>query len=142
MNKKCYLCGSQEYEVIHYGVREAEQIDVLKCKICGLVWLSEFLDDPDEFYKNSGMRPIDDELQQIRIDAYPDDRRRYEFTENYIRNKEILDFGCGAGGYLHLGKKIAKRVEGIELETKMWEAIRAEGIVCYSSLEEMLRQTI
>ena len=31
-------------------------IDVLQCNDCGLVRLSEVMDEPDEFYRDSGMR--------------------------------------------------------------------------------------
>ena len=48
--EKCFLCGSEEYSVIHYGVRDSDKINVLKCKGCGLVRLSEFIDNVDDFY--------------------------------------------------------------------------------------------
>ncbi|MDQ7060114.1 MAG: class I SAM-dependent methyltransferase [Sulfurimonas sp.] len=48
-----------------------------------------------------------------------DDKRRFEFVKEMIINKEIVDFGSGAGGYLIQAKEIAKSVIGIELDNKV-----------------------
>ena len=52
----CYLCGSRKSSTIHHGVRGADGIDVLKCSDCGLVRLSETIENVDVFYQESGMR--------------------------------------------------------------------------------------
>ena len=55
----CFLCGSSEAEVIHHGVRDTSDIDVLKCGGCSLVRLSETIENADVFYQESGMRGAD-----------------------------------------------------------------------------------
>ncbi len=49
MNKlaSCFLCGSKNSTLVHKGVRDGDTINVLRCKECGLVRLSEIMDDPD-----------------------------------------------------------------------------------------------
>ena len=55
----CYLCGSSaEPVIIHRGVRGAKNINVQKCTECGLISLDTFINDIDDFYKNSSMRTI------------------------------------------------------------------------------------
>lgn len=139
MQSKCILCGSSEYHVIHHGVRGNKDIDVLKCDSCGLVRLSEFIQNTDEFYTNSGMRRLNDEdLKEILVKAEHDDERRYQYTKSMIENKRVLDFGCGAGGYLERASLSAKQVVGIEPEKTMNQYINASGFKCYHSIDDLI----
>lgn len=134
--KECYLCASKKSHIIHKGVRDGQDIDVLKCDECGLVRLSKFIKEPETFYKTSEMRKADGEksVQSIQKEVRIDDERRFIFLEKMIENKNILDFGCGAGGFLLRAQKIAKHVTGIELEDNMNSYLNNQGIKCYSSL--------
>ena len=135
--RKCYLCGSDEFTIVHHGVRGAKDIDVLKCQNCGLVRLSKFISNTDEFYADSGMRDGQiTTIKEIRAEANADDHRRFEMTKENLVNKKVLDFGCGAGGYLHKAKKVAKEVSGVELEQAMREELIKEGIICFPDIKE------
>lgn len=138
MSDKCYLCGSRDYSIIHKGTRDNPNVDVLECKNCGLTKLSHFIDNTDLYYENSGMRNDDMEstLKEIRISASADDERRYKFVKRIAENKNVLDFGCGAGGVLQRLKPICAKVYGVELERAMCEAINNEGIKCFHNVEE------
>ena len=52
---ECYLCESVRFEIIHKGVRDNPNIDVIKCKECGLVSLNKLDHITNSFYQNSGM---------------------------------------------------------------------------------------
>lgn len=122
--ERCYLCGETEYEIIHRGVRGNPDINVLRCNNCGLIRLSKFIQNADEFYRNSGMwrwkeKCETTELDMIRNETMYDDLRRFKFTRERILNKTVCDFGCGAGGYLLYAQTVASEVYGIELETAM-----------------------
>lgn len=134
----CFLCKSDEYITLHKGTRGGHNdIDVLQCAKCGLVRLSESMDDSMSFYENSGMRKCAGELiGDLRISTRKDDERRYLFAENMIEGKALLDFGCGDGGFLLRAKEIAKYVEGVELEAEIRRQINEEGIVCKKSLAD------
>lgn len=133
----CYLCGSRFSHVIHKGVRGGETIDVLQCDNCGLVRLSEVMDEPDEFYRDSGMRDgCLESLEKLRLETKDDDERRFRFTEKMITNKRVLDFGCGDGGYLLRAKAVANEVCGVELEASVREALQTEGVNCYERIAE------
>lgn len=135
----CFLCGSKSSTVIHKGTRGGHNaIDVLRCVSCGLVRLSEAIDDVDEFYQNSGMRDqLVETPEKTRITTRVDDERRFRFVENMIEGKSVLDFGCGDGGFLHRAKKIAAKIQGVELEQAMREGLNKEGIPCSESIDEL-----
>ena len=44
-----------------------------------------------------------------------DDQRRFEMVKAMLSNKRLLDFGCGAAGFLQRAKTLAADVIGIEL---------------------------
>ena len=133
---KCYLCGGTDYDTIHEGVRENPNINVLKCKRCGLVQLSKFIKNVDEFYHESGMWNYETpNLDKLRNETHDDDYRRFLFTRNKILNKVVCDFGCGAGGYLMEAAEIASEVYGIELEYVMRNSLNGGGVKCFPSLD-------
>jgi len=123
----CYICNSNHFTNRKGEVRDAPEIKVIQCEDCGLVTLSSIDHITDGFYEESGMHgaepiPINAWLK----DAEWDDRRRFDMTKSMIRNKKVLDFGCGAGGYLRLVQSLAKDVTGIELEARVHEYWRGE----------------
>lgn len=136
---QCFLCGEEKSDVIHKGTRGGHNhIDVLRCASCGLVRLSEVMDDVEDFYQASGMRDrLVDTPEHTRITTRMDDERRFRFTENMIEGKDVLDFGCGDGGYLIRARKVARHVQGIELEKAMRDGLREEGLSCCASLDEV-----
>ena len=136
---RCFLCGGEKSEIIHKGTRGGDKhIDVLQCASCGLVRLSEVMDDVEQFYQASGMRDqLVDTPAHTRITTRMDDERRFRFTENMIEGKDVLDFGCGDGGYLIRARKVARHVQGIELEKAMCDGLQEEGLSCCASLDEV-----
>lgn len=135
--ERCFLCGVQEAQKIHHGVRGSEMTDVLKCTGCGLVRLSEIVDDVDVFYASSGMRMDEtNDLEKIRLASRGDDERRFRYTERMIEGKNVIDFGCGDGGYLTRAARVAASVIGVELEEAMRKALTAEGLRCFTSIQE------
>ena len=140
---KCYLCGSNKANLIHKGVRGDNNINVLQCKNCGLVRLSEVTDDVDDFYRTSGMREGESTiLSELRKETMDDDERRFLFTEKMICRKSVLDFGCGDGGYLIKARQVADKVAGVELEKSMREALQEEHIICYERIDEAERYDV
>ena len=49
-------------------------------------------------------------LKKIILKNLNDDPRRYNDFKSIIKNKKILDFGCGLGGFIKLAKKSQKYV--------------------------------
>lgn len=118
----CYLCNSDSYLLRKGVVRDASGIKILECDNCGLVSLSQTEHITSDFYENSGMHggaltPMDAWLK----DTEWDDRRRFEMVKAMLPNKHVLDFGCGAAGFLHKAQSLAASVLGVELESRVRE---------------------
>lgn len=118
----CYLCESTAFNFRKGKVREAPDLKVMECANCGLVTLSSLEHIQAGFYEESGMHgagpvPMGTWLKE----ADWDDQRRFEMLKPMLANKKVLDFGCGAGGFLNKAQALSGAVAGIELERRVRE---------------------
>ena len=123
----CYLCKSDKSKVRHRGVRDDPGINVLECEDCGLVYLNTFAQISEDFYQTSQMHgdsPIS--MDEWLSETAADDERRFEILKSKISDKNLLDFGCGAGGFLRKCNMIANSVVGTELEERVIEFWRGK----------------
>ena len=139
---KCYLCKSKNNFRRPGSVRDNKKLKILECNDCGLVYLSSTKHIKKLHYENSGLhngeKPnVNSWLELNRVD----DVRRYNFLKKRVVNKKILDFGCGAGGFLELVSKRAKKANGIELEKAMQQSYIKRNLNVYTNYEQALRSS-
>lgn len=140
-NQTCYNCNSDERKLLHKGVRDNQQIDVLRCKNCGLVFLSDCSHIDDSFYENSGMFGATSDLKSWLENTAVDDKRRFEFLKDRIKNKTLVDFGCGNAGFLNFAKTSAKKVYGIELQKEFCDYFKECGLEVHSDISKVEEKT-
>ena len=131
--KNCYLCNSQKNFRRPGLVRDNRKLKILECEVCGLVFLSSTKHITDSHYKNSGMHndkklDVKSWLNQTKYD----DLRRFNFFKKKFKNKSVIDFGCGAGGFLKLVSKVAKEAAGIEHELAMQASYAERNLNVYN----------
>jgi SAM-dependent methyltransferase len=140
--QKCYLCDSTDYTRRKGKVRDDPSISILECDDCGLVFLSKFIDNIEFFYENQGM--LGENVQNINermIECEKDDQRRFEFLRTEISNKNILDFGCGLGGFLIKSEEIASSITGIEIEKNLESHYQNNNICIYPEFGSLPKNT-
>lgn len=127
---KCYLCNQTDFKV-RKGVVCSDRtasgngdpsLKVLECNNCGLVLLNSFDHIKSNHYEDSGMH--DDSLETMDVwlnETEQDDRRRFNMLKSIISNSKVLDFGSGAGGFVHKAQSISDTVAGIEPENRVHE---------------------
>ena len=137
MKKKCYLCSGENFSVIHLGTRDDPDINVLRCNGCTLVFLDKNTIF-DDYYANSKMHgnsiPTIDEWL---IETLKDDERRISQFNDLIKGKVILDFGCGAGGFLRKTVGLSKLSCGIEVEARVHEAYKSSEIKIFNDISRV-----
>lgn len=113
---KCYLCNHEEFDKVEGVVRDHPKLDILKCRNCGLVFLSSFSHIDSYYYEESNM--LNDENLDIttwKRENYLQNKERSEKLTSLLTNKIVLDFGCGDGAFLNNIKPFAKAVAGVEM---------------------------
>lgn len=118
----CYLCNSSSFATRKGRVRDGPDLTILECNHCGLVTLNSLAHIQPGFYEKGGMHgvaptPMDAWLK----DTDCDDKRRFDSLKSLLTNRKLLDFGCGAGGFLNKARHLAASVAGIELELRVQE---------------------
>lgn len=135
-NKKCYLCGSTEFEKLEGVVRDNPSLDVLRCKNCSLVFLSSFEHINDTFYCDGGMHGGSVDVNKWLEQTKDDDKRRYNMLKKESKDKKVLDFGCGNGGFLNLARKSASLAVGVDLQESMRDYYSKCGLKVLSNIDE------
>ena len=118
----CYICESTSFNTRKGQVRDAPGLKILECAHCGFVYLSSLGHIQSGFYEKSGMHGIEPAPMETWLkDTEWDDQRRFDMLKTMLTNKKLLDFGCGAGGFLNKAQSLADSVAGIELEQRVRE---------------------
>ena len=134
---KCYLCNTTSFTTRKGQVRDAPDLKILECADCGLVTLSSLEHIQFGLYENSGMHGVEPTPMDAWLkDTDWDDQRRFDMVKTLLPNKHLLDFGCGAGGFLNKARQLAKSVAGIELELRVQKHWH-EQITIHPNLESV-----
>jgi len=134
----CYLCNSEKFTKKKGRVRDNSSLEILECDNCGLVFLSDFEHISNDHYENSGMHQEKDiDISSWLESCDADDLRRFNFLKDLILEKVLLDFGCGAGGFLKQAKSYAKDAYGLELEKRMFPYYKKNHLKVFSSLANL-----
>lgn len=136
-NKKCYICGSSEIEDTGYSLRDDETIKVLRCKRCSLVFLSSFEHINKDFYKDGKMHSGNFDHKRWLEASYDDDMRRFLMLKKIIKGKKLLDFGCGAGGFLMMAKDYASKVAGVEKQDALRVLFKEKNLDIFDNPDEI-----
>lgn len=118
---RCYLCGSSRLVLRNDKTRDMSSLKVRHCSKCSLTFLHSFNHLANISYEKGDMYEskisTKKDYQIILDNVYHDDSRRFSQWKKIIKNKTILDFGSGAGGFLKLALPVAKKVYGVELDS-------------------------
>jgi SAM-dependent methyltransferase len=118
----CYLCGSSDFGVRPGAVRDNASLEIIECTLCGLVTLSSFQHIQAGHYADSGMHGGDiPSIDAWLRDTERDDQRRFEMLKAVLVNRKVLDFGCGAAGFVRKASSLAAQVVGVEPERRVRE---------------------
>lgn len=144
---QCLICGGDRFVCIHKGTRDIPQINVMKCRQCGMVQLDSTEYNTTSNYRGGGMlkdtyAAVADQTADMSWETWiqetkPDDDRRYESLKEMCTGKAVLEFGCGNGGFLRRIKNAAANVAGIELMDEARDNLAKEGISVYRSIDEI-----
>jgi len=136
----CYLCGKggkDEFMKRDGKVRDNPILDIFECLSCGLVFLSSFDHIHTDFYQEARMHGEPGDIETWLKDSAWDDDRRFIFLKHVIANKSVLDFGCGAGGFLTRTRTTSSHVAGVEVEMRLKPHFRKEGLEVFTDIAEV-----
>ena len=91
---------------------------------------------PNKSFSNIPLKNIN---KVIALAGLDDDKRRALQFKKEIKNKKVLDFGCGWGKFLNFIKKDASKVYGVELRNECIKHINKnyKNIPVFKNIEEI-----
>lgn len=138
---QCPICHG-EGRMVHKGTRDNNEIDVYRCRECGTRFLSVVDKDYDYengfMYETNNMADLDIEARLHLLER--DDQRRFEMVKSLCKDKNVLDFGCGFGGFIQRISTVTNGCCGVELGRDEREYLAKKGIACFKTIEECNRQ--
>ncbi len=134
-NKTCYLCLGAKHKKREGKIRNLDDVDVLECEDCSLVFLSSFAHMNEGFYQDGAMHS-DISLETWIEITKTDDLRRFNFVKKKIQDKKVLDFGSGNAAFINLAKNIAKEAVGLEIDETFKEYFIQNNLQIITNLQE------
>lgn len=136
--KKCYLCGNTVFNKRPGSVRDNPNLKMLECASCGLVFLSSFDHIRDGFYEASEMHGEEmPDVQAWLKETAADDERRFQYLKSVLPNRRLLDFGCGAGGFLLKARELVATTHGLEPESRLKGHFQNYGLTVFQNLSDI-----
>ncbi len=134
--KDCKLISDTNLIKINNNTRD-KKIKVLQDKKSKVIFLEKYFTNTDYYstLKNyNDLRKVSEKskrkianvktsLGNIKTPIIEDDLRRAKQFSKLLKNKDVLDFGCGWGGFLKIIKN-AKSISGIELSNQEMNYIK------------------
>ena len=136
--KECYLCGNTNFNKRPGSVRDRQELEVFECASCGLVFLSSFDHIRNGFYENSEMHS--EEMPDVQVwlkETAWDDERRFQYLQSVLPNRRLLDFGCGAGGFLLKARELAATAHGVEPESRLKSHFQNHDLTVFQNLSDI-----
>lgn len=125
------VCNDNSLKLFHKGTRDNNDINVLKCNNSGILILDQ-INTNDNFYENDEHYDKINKNPQLLID----DNRRINQYKKIIKDKTILDFGCGQGDFLKFSLKYTRKSYGVELHKKNRKDLNEGGIKVHKTINE------
>lgn len=117
---RCYLCNHVITRFRKGIVRDDPSLLIGECAECGLIGLSSSDHIRPGHYENSGMHGSEPRsIESLLREAERDDHRRFEALKSIIEDRKVLDFGCGAAGFLLKAREVAAQAAGVEVERRI-----------------------
>ena len=74
--------------------------------------------------------------KKINLVTPNDDLRRFQYMKKYIKNKSVLDFGCGIGTFIKLSNKVTKECHGFEINKNLLLKLKNKSKI-FSNIDQI-----
>ncbi len=132
---QCNICGGEAY-LVHRGTRDNPHVDVYECQQCHTKQLNRIVDnDYENGFMNTKCEMSPEEISSRLNICKVDDLRRAKSLSSWCVQKDVLDFGCGFGGFLSEISCIAKKAVGVELGAIERKYLKSRGLRVEKEIE-------
>jgi 2-polyprenyl-3-methyl-5-hydroxy-6-metoxy-1,4-benzoquinol methylase len=146
MKESCEICGGADFKSVYHGpIRDGvygatkEEADIIECTQCGVHRLAEKDCIPPDYYESGEYREhLQQSLSSDKAVYEQDDMQRFTLDvlwPNSLREKSILDVGCGVGSLLDMTRNISGSQIGVEPCGPYLESLTGRDYTVFPSLK-------
>ena len=138
--KKYKLVRLKNLSIFSHKTRDNKNLKSFIDKKTNIIFLGK---TRNEYYYKNKKLPKDKEKyintchQKLSNSPLHDAERRINQFRKFIKNKVILDFGCGTGDFLIKGQKIFNKGVGVEINSKRIEYTNIKKINFLKNINEI-----
>ena len=129
--EKSGVTQKENFKLFHEGTRDRDDINILKCINSNVIILDRVHTNNEYYSENKNYTTYGKtELlngEFLKTFEINDDKRRLSSYKELVKNKSVLDFGCGKGEFIKLIKPHAKKVAGVELNKINKKTLNDQG---------------
>lgn len=122
--------------VLQLGTRDIVDLPVFVDNDSGVIFIDDYYAGDSEYIKGQYRlepKPLTNEASR-EFEDQADTERRLGKYKQFVVDKYLVDYGCGAGSFLRAAKQLARKVVGIELQQNFRDSLVSDGINCYSEV--------
>ena len=104
----------------------------------GVIFIEDFFVGNLE-YQDGNYKENSNKLQFDEFESYEDkqdSKRRVNDFKQYIKDKNVCDFGCGKGSFLRLAREYSNNLYGVELQKNYISLLKNNGISCEDKINK------
>ncbi len=147
MKESCEICGGSDFKSVYHGpIRDGvygatkQEADIIECVQCGVHRLAEKDCIPPGYYESGEYREhLQQSLSSDKAVYEQDDMQRFTLDvlwPNTLREKSMLDVGCGVGSLLDMTRNISGSQIGVEPCGPYLESLAGRGYSVFPSLKD------
>lgn len=133
------ISDAKSFEPFWPRTRDRDDVQVLKCRRSGVLFLDRCDHLSENYYSDQNQFSYwnADNLSDARATTIVDDKRRADQFATLLKNKDVLDFGAGNGGFLQQIRPHAKSVTAIEQQIASRNAMIQDGLDAFPDLSSV-----
>ena len=137
--KKYKLIKNKNLSVFYHQTKDDKNHKSFVDKETNVIFLAKTKNDIyyKKIIKRNDQQYIRTYYRKFKNTPLDDSQRRVNQFTNFIKNKIILDFGCGTGAFLFKSQKIFKKGIGIELDPNRIEYSDNKKIDFFSNIKKI-----
>lgn len=125
-------------------VRDRDDIGVLRDDISGVIFLDTTRHMNISYYgEMQGCSYWGSETRAKSLELYAeDDERRARQFSTFLRGKDVIDIGCGTGGFMDRIRAQVRSIVGVEPQAYMRRELKELGYTMYGTSFEVPKESV
>ena len=122
--------------------RDKENLPVWRDRLSGVIYINDYYVGEDEYLTSEYNKDLSVPISSLSSEDQRNLDRRVAAYGHLGKNKDVCDFGCGAGLFIEAIKNRCSSVIGVELQAQHISNLKQKEIHCVNDIEKIDNDSI